>query len=500
MKKPGRIAFAFLPFLLLLSSADYPQNAAYQEAYSKGIHELYEANHPEGALEFFQEAVQRDASQWAGHFMIGYVLRQYLKRPEEALPYFQKSLTLNTQEDPQPYAQMAVCMMDLGRIDESMEWNRKAQAAYKAQNKPIDDWLIENYAWAYFKKGDSTTAFRIAPMASWLKKWLAPKKIDVRWDIKFAEALAKWNMLDKTRVRITLPLDRPYQTMDSFRFGASYKQGQRQVTTSRVTAAAGGNRFLEIRRRPSDEWPETIRLTITISQNMNSLVPTRPAGLQEAAPGSPEYPYATEDRGGWYGINNPEFQEIVRNAASGGRTTGEKAELALGFLRRHFKYDTRIAFDNVFEMYKSGQGDCGYFTEITISFLRIMKVPVRFVYGLNAGFNPPLPHAIVEIYDASNRRWFPHDPQTAELYGIIDPTYIPFSSFSARSYAIETGSDGVPEIDTMQFFWTGSGNDSLAVQIQNQGLASVSERSTDAAGPPAFLHLPSSQGGAAGAR
>ncbi len=427
-----------------------------EDPYGEGIKELYTNKNPKRAIELFQEARRKDPKAWATVFMIGYAYRSGLQDNKSALPYLRESLKMENGGDPQPPTELAYCLTDLGMFEEAIPMFERAKAAHAKKSGSAPAWLLEGQAYSFFKKGDVASAFATAPSGSAMKEWLSPKTITIRWRIKLRDGLTKVGAGGDSTVRITIPLDRPYQTIESLQTDLA----QNGVSVKRVSGV--GNRFIEI-TRTGGEWPETMTFNLRVKQNVTSLAPSTVQAVTKQ--NDPNYEYANDNGNGYYGLDNDEFQSELRGAVKKGRSTAERTRLVLDYLRAHFKYDERIAGGNVVEMWKSGQGDCGYYSEIAIGMVRSQRVPVRFVYGLNAGFNPPLPHAILEIYDG--KRWFPADPQSADMYGVILPTYIPMTAYSS-SGGFRRGSDNIAHIDIMQFFWTGSGSETLDVKIVHE--------------------------------
>ncbi|PKL33669.1 MAG: hypothetical protein CVV45_06615 [Spirochaetae bacterium HGW-Spirochaetae-10] len=454
-------------------SASSQSAGSYDDLYNSGIHSLYTLNRAEEARSFFEEASRTDDSRWQAHFMIGFIDRAYLKTPGRAIPYLQRAEQLSADTDHLPSLELAVAFSELEDASSAIRWNLKAQRLMREGGKGIDPWIGELLAYNYFQLGDTNRALA-ASSTGWVHEYLQPRTVRLEWNIRLGRALRDWRLDAETKIRLTLPLDRPYQKITAFRI--SPIQG-RQMNEM-------GNRLIEI-ERPQSGWPETMRLELTVQQNMKSM---SPSSLAIAAPGTDLFAYASDNQGGYNALDNPEFTQMIRSVTSQGSNPGEKVKLAMNHLRSNFRYDSRIAEGNIYDMFQSGQGDCGYYSAIAVGFIRALGVPVRFVYGLNTGFDPPTPHAIIEIYDAKSGRWFPHDPQSKLLYGIINPTYIPFTAFDPSSNAFfRSSQDGVLIVDTTQFFWGGSGNDTLAVNISVPE-STLSHRSTPT--PPAGFVLP----------
>lgn len=63
--------------------------------------------------------------------------------------------------------------------------------------------------------------------------------------------------------------------------------------------------------------------------------------------------------------------------------------------------------------------------------------------------------------------WSPHDPQSDNLFGIINASYVPFTAGSPKNDAAYACSgQRIEEIDTVWFFWSGSGKDTIAYNVR----------------------------------
>lgn len=431
--------------------------------YNDGIDLLYKQNRPEEALAAFQRALAVEGRDWSRPFMVGYTLKAYLKRNEEALPYLKRAVDLVKGQDEVAYREYVQCLEILGRTDDAIRENQASQAALQRAGKTPSAWFPENLAWLYYTKGDFERARRFAPPGSWVAGQLSDRTIEIDWRIKLTGLLDAWRLTDQKTLRLTLPVDRPYQKLKSVRI----TQGGSSLSWKRVQGR--GNNFLEITRKGA-AWPEEFRLLLTVEQNMRP-VSRRPAGLAPAGEGEEVYPWASENADGLFSLDNPAFIEKMNRIAAPGRTTGEKADLLLRYLRANFKYGEKPDSGNTAEWLEFGSGDCGYFTFIAIAMLRSQGIPVRGLYGIGPWTDPPpaLPHSILEIYDASSGQWLPHDPQSEALFGVINPSYVPFTAGNPRNEAAVLASDNVWEIDTVWFFWNGSGKDSISYNVKLKG-------------------------------
>lgn len=440
MARRVRILLRTILFLALLNataSGLFSQSA--DEAYQRGIQLLYQAGRPQEALAQFRAAHALDPAPWSRAFMIGYTLKQYLSRPEEALAYFEEAWRRNSELNELPYKETILCLEQLQRFPEAIERNRSAQAALRTAGKPIPPWFAENLAYLHFQSGDLESARRLAPSGGWTAAQLAPRIIEIDWNLRFVQLLQAWRI----------------------------------------------------------DTVERVRLRLNVEQRVVRSISTRPAGLAAARPGDPVHAWASENKNGLFSLDNAAFRARIREITGAGATSGEKAELALRWLRANFRYGEKPEGGAVADWLEYGSGDCGYYTFIAIAMLRALDIPVRGVYGLNPWSDPApaLPHSIIEIYDASTGRWFPHDPQSEALYGVINPAYVAFTAGNPAQDAAVRAPDGVWELDTVWFFWEGSGRDTLAYTVRSAGASTVASRSADlapenysapasAAGPP----------------
>jgi len=472
----------FLFPILFFSTTLFAQSGT--EFYNKGIELLYNKNKPTEALEYFTKANQIEPNTWSRPFMIGYTIKNYLHRPSDAYPFLEKSWDLNTEGDELPFKEMITCLEQLKKLEEAISYNLKAQTKLKSLNKTPSSWFQENLAWLYFSKGDTNKAIQFAPDGSWVKEQLAPKLITIEWNIQLTKLLSAWNIGDGKIIRITLPIDRPFQKLMS----AELKSQGYDLKTKRISKR--GNQFLEIERDEYSQWPDEINLSLKIEQNLKSMS-SKPAKLKAASMGDPNYEWASENRDGLFALDNAEFIAQVNEITLNGRTLGEKADLALSYLRSHYTYGERVSGNSVKEWLDQGTGDCGYFTYIAIGMLRALKIPVRGLYGIGPWTDPApaLPHSILEIYDASKNQWFPHDPQSEQWFGVINPSYIPFTAGNPKQDAAVQGEDGIWEIDSVWFFWNGSGKDTISFQVKNLGnqVASRSLSVKEVAKAPDFI-------------
>lgn len=430
-----------------------------QESYNLGIDLLYKQNKPEEALVQFKRALREDG-QWSRPFMAGYTLKVYLKRPAEALDYLARAASLVQGEDEIAYREYVQCLEILGKTDEAIKQNQSAQRILREKGKTPTPWFAENLAWLYYQKGDFANAARLAPPGSWVSQQVQDRSIEIDWKIRLTQLLEAWRLQDQKTIRLTLPVDRPYQKLVSAKVTGI---GPQRIRTRRVSSR--GNQFVEL-TRTGDTWPEQVRLQLSVEQNMRPIA-SHPAGLRRASSSDAEYAWASENADGLFALDNPQFISRMNTIARDGRTPGEKADILLRYLRANFKYGEKAEGGNVNDWLEFGSGDCGYFTFIAIAMLRSQGIPVRGLYGIGPWNDPApaLPHSILEIYDASTGQWFPHDPQSENLFGVINPSYVPFTAGSPKNEAAVL-TDGIWEIDTVWFFWTGSGKDTIAYNVK----------------------------------
>lgn len=441
-----------------------------QDAYNRGLDQLYKQNQPEAALESFKRANSLEGGQWSRPFMVGFTLKAYLKRFDEALPYLARAVSLHKDGEELPYKEYVQCLELLRKLDEAIAQNELAQRKIKAAGKTPSAWFPENLGWLYWLKGDFEKAQQYSPPGSWVRNQLTDRTISIDWRIKLPLLLEEWRLADQKTIRLTLPIDRGFQKLTSAKFSAVGGK----IQTRRVNRR--GNHFLEITRL-GEKWPAELRMQLTIKQTLRPIA-RHPAGLAPSKPGDPNYAWASENNNGLFALDDPEFVARVEEIAAPGRTTGEKADLLLNYLRANFKYGDKPSSGNVKDWLAYGSGDCGYFTFIAIGMLRAIHVPVRGLYGVGPWSDPApaLPHSILEIYDASTGQWFPHDPQSETYFGIINPSYVPFTAGSPKNEAGVLADDKIWEIDTVWFFWNGSGKDTISYDVRLDN-GSVANRS-----------------------
>ncbi len=455
--------FLSLPVLSQTTGSDY---------YNNGIDLLYNKNKPAEALAAFKKSNELEPNIWSRPFMIGFTLKNYLNNAIDALPYLEKSWTLNIEGDELPFKETITCLEQIRKLDDAIARNLKAQSALKAINKAPSGWFQENLAWLYFSKGDTDKAIQFAPEGSWVKEQLTPKIISIDWHIHLTSLLSSWKIMDGDTIRITLPIDRPYQKLIAVNFSSDNSE----IQTSRISKR--GNNFLQIDKPPGTDWPDEIRLQIQVEQNQKSIT-GKPAKLKASRPGDANYEWANENRDGLFSLEDPEFINRIHEITANGKTLGEKADLALSYLRSNYTYGERVGGDTIKDWLNQGTGDCGYFTYIAIGMLRALKIPVRGVYGIGPWTDPApaLPHSILEIYDASKNQWFPHDPQSETLFGVINASYVAFTAGNPKQDAAVLAEDGIWEIDSVWFFWNGSGADTISFNVSSQSKNRIASRS-----------------------
>ncbi|MCE9597965.1 MAG: hypothetical protein K8S54_08350 [Spirochaetia bacterium] len=470
-----RIFLVLSPFVL---SALFAESG--QDAYNRGIDLLYKHNQPAAALESFKRANSLEGDQWSRPFMVGFTLKAYLKKFDEALPYLSRAAGLEREGEELPYKEYIQCLELVRKLDDAIAQNNLAQSKIKAAGKTPSAWFGENIGWLYFLKGDFEKAQKFSPPGSWVRNQLADRRISIDWRLKLPQLLNEWRLADQKTIRLTLPVERAFQKLTSAKFSATGAK----IQTKRVTRR--GNQFLEVTRL-GDRWPTELRMQLTVQQTMRPIA-RHPAGLAAAKPGDANYAWASENNDGLFSLDDPEFIARVEQISSKGRTTGEKADLLLNYLRANYKYGEKPSSGNVKDWLAYGSGDCGYFTFIAIGMLRAIHVPVRGLYGVGPWSDPPpaLPHSILEIYDASSAQWFPHDPQSESYFGVINPSYVPFTAGSPKNEAAVLAEDKVWELDTVWFFWNGSGKETISYDVRLEN--TVASRSMG--GAPDTFHEP----------
>ena len=425
----------------------------YQELYGRGIRAIYEQHLPHDAIRLFQQAHQVDPRQWPAPFMVGYIYRSDLKQPAAAAAYLEKAAALGP-ESPLPLNELTATYAELGRFVQALDTGKAALALYESKGEAPSDWLRNHVAWLHFKQGDVAAALQTATPGNGLFKLLRPKEITIRWPVSLAAVFRKWGVGSEEKVAITVPVDRPYQTLVS----ADVLVSEGFISTEKLEAR--GNRFLVL-SRSAGAWPEQATLVFRVHQTIVGELPGRKGQFAAANEDDPNFEFAVYDGGGYFSQSDARLVDLVARTSAAASTEGEKADLLLRHLRANFRYGARTADRNILEIFQSGSGDCGYYAVVAMGFLRARRIPVRFLYGFNAVYNPPLPHAVIEMYEAGRDRWVPHDPQADDYFGIINPGFVAFTAYppdasDPRSWNPQTAG-GIRYVDTMNFFWSDSG-------------------------------------------
>lgn len=462
-------------FLTFAAHAD-----EYDTRYGQAINLLYQQNQPQQALAIFADLDRAEPERsWATTFMCGYVLRVYLKQPAEALPYLIRSRRMVKGENEDPYKNAIQAREDLKDTAGALRESDAALRELRSFQKTPSAWFAENRAWLLMQLGRFDESLRTAPAGSWVATQLAPREIAIEWRLNFAQLMQSWGISAEKTVRLSLPLERVYQK--TLKREALISEG----ITSQYTSRDGQN-YLQLSRNEAAAWPTQITLRFLLRHEPARGI--RNMRLQAATPGTKLYTYATDNGNGSYSLENPEFIRLVESVTARGRNLTEKAMLALAYLRANFRYGEKpnLAKWNAYDALKFGSGDCGYYSYISIAMLRALKIPVRGVYGLNEWKDPApaMPHAIIEIYDAGSRQWLPHDPQSELHFGFINTNYVPLFAPNPEQTTAHRAADGVVEIDTTYFFWSGSGADTITYEIRQTGANTIASRSLPSA--PSF--------------
>ncbi len=461
-------------FTFVALSFTLPQRADdYDSRYAQAINLLYQQNQPQQAFDIFADLDHREPERsWATAFMCGYALRVYLKKPAESLPYLIRSRKLVKGENEDPYKNAIQAREDLKDYAGALRESDAALKDLRAYGKTASPWFAENRAYILMQLGRFDEALRTAPPGSWVSTQLAPREIRIEWKLNFAKLMQQWGIAGEKTVRLSQPLERAYQKV-------LQRDADLPPTITSRYVTRDGLRYLELNRAEGTEWPAQITLRFLLKHEPAR--GNRNMRLAAVSEGSQLYAYASDNAGGTFSLDNEEFISLVHSITARGRTQTEKAILALDYVRANFRYGTKpnLAKWNAHDALKFGSGDCGYYSYISIAMLRALKIPVRGIYGLNQWHDPApaLPHAILEIYDAGSRQWLPHDPQSPLHFGFINTNYVPLFAPNPMQSNSYRAADGVVEIDTTYFFWSGSGADTLVYEIrpiQNNAVASRS--------------------------
>lgn len=454
--KTGICAVLLLAFSLPVFADEYDNR------YGQAINLLYQQNKPQEAFDIFADLERQEPNRsWATPFMCGYALRIYLKKPAESLPYFVRSRALVKGENEDPYKNAIQAREEMGDYAGALRESDFALRDLASHGKTPSAWFPENRAWVLMQLGRPDEALKHAPAGSWVEQQLAPREIRIEWRLNFTKMMSQYNLTNEKTVRLSMPLERMYQKV--LRREADVPQG-----ISHSYPVRDGNRYLELTRSEGVDWPETLTLKFLIRQD-----PAKGSSnlrLAAAKPGSKLWHYATDNNDGVFSLDNPEFIAKVESITSSGKNTTEKAKLALAYLQKNFRYGEKpnLAKWNAHDALNFGSGDCGYYSFISIAMLRALKIPVRGVYGLNQWKDPApaLPHAIIEIYDSGTNQWLPFEPQSNKFTAYINTNYVPFFTPNPMQWTVWRNPEGVVEVDTTYFFWSGSGADTLVYDIK----------------------------------
>jgi transglutaminase-like putative cysteine protease len=446
--------------------------------YKIGFDELYTKKNVSRAEQIFNDLINNYPDQWLPYFQLGIIQKNFYKNPSNALPHFIKAYNLSNSSDYNAPLYLGLTYFDLKEYNMAEQYIKYSLKIAQNQQQKTENWIYDYLCWLAILKGDLQTAKQYA-YSDWYKQFLADKMIIINWYIDFLNPIRQWNLEQEPLLRITLPLDRNYQELIFY-----------EITTNGnpingVVKNIEGNRVFEI-QKPYDGWFNHINIQFKVKQKMISLKPDNLYSYQTEA----QKIWATDNRNGFYSLSDQRFLNLMESITQSGRTLQDKVILSMKYLQTHFRYGNRKPANTIYEMLLNQEGDCGYFTEIAIGMIRYLKIPVRFIYGIHTLNNPVLPHAITEIYDGTNRRWFPNDPQNLAFYGLIVPGYIPFTVLNQDGYAIFRNQDGYVTIDISQFFWYGS-QKTLNIKVDYSSDSPIVHRSI--LQKPDFIQIPQPQ-------
>lgn len=409
-------------------------------------------------IETLQAREAENPQDWKIPFKIGQIYKHERKDCARALPAYERSAEKSGYREAQVLIEMGFCSSKLGQNEKTIQAFERHLALTGGR---LDSEKARSLlASAYLRDGHPEKALPFAKPGS--PAWIRASDKTMRLEMKIAwkEALGRFRLENEKKIRITLPLDRPYQRLLSYEI----KSTGRGVEVSREPVVVGLNRYAEISR--GDAWPDEIVLTMLVSQRVASIFEGSGPEMRvvhEAA--SPLYAEASFNPDNEYSLNDEEFLRIVDASYHRDSPVDVGVRESMDYLRSHFKYARRRLQRKAgaLAVWKSGQGDCGFYSMLAMAMLRARGIPVRRLYGLNI-LRDGSTHVIVEMYDDRTRQWFPHDPIIAHYFGFINPMYIPFSSdlhVHGRKRI-----DGVAHIDTPEFFWIGNRPDRLRFEVK----------------------------------
>lgn len=158
-----------------------------------------------------------------------------LKEATGSALFLEKAARLARGEDEVAYREYVQCLEILKQYDEAIAQNLAGQKALQNNGKTPSAWFTENLAWAYYLKGDIANAARYAPPGTWVASQIADRNIEIDWKLRLTQLLESWRLSDQKTIRLTLPIDRPYQKLTSARVTS---MGREKIRTRKFQAGA----------------------------------------------------------------------------------------------------------------------------------------------------------------------------------------------------------------------------------------------------------------------
>lgn len=418
---------------------------------------------PRRAIEQLLEDEKANPDRWEIPFAIAQKYKHTLKDCASALPHYERAMQKSAWKELRPIVEAGYCHSDTERNQRIITWFERYLAT---GGQVTGEKSLDLLARAYYRSGWPEKALRFAAPGSSIWKQAATKIIELDVSIQLAQNLRGIHAEKDNRIRITLPLERPYQRLLEFKV---ITKDERSPILAKDAGTIGENHYAELTRNGAD-WPDEVTLSVRVEQKIESQFQEGGPRLDPVTdPANPLFAAAHLNPQNEYSLETPEFRDMILRASDSQPDTSAKVRASLGFLRANFRYAERKVSRSAgaLAVLRSGQGDCGFFSMLGMAILRVHQVPVRRVFGLNLRLAGTT-HVIIEIYDARTGRWFPHDPIIPAYYGFINPMYVPFTT--DEHIHGNKRVDGILHMSTPGLRWNGVQNEryTFVVRIGDQ--------------------------------
>ena len=236
-------------------------------------------------------------------------------------------------------------------------------------------------------------------------KRLSPRILTLTLNLRFRKMMERHlaHRYQPGIIRITLPIDRPYQKILS------------------VTSKPAYRRIFKVKDRNYIEfdftggYPERLIIAIRVKYKVVNAMPKRIVAVTD--PNAEQY-YYTKNATRQYDINNPILIRFIKKLTAKKRTLKEKVIAVWRWLPRnlHFKgslirqmrrsgrYRKLPPIRKISDVYRYRYcRDCGDISDLFIGLMRILKIPARRLGTMT--------HIQAEIYNAETGRWMYIEPQ-----------------------------------------------------------------------------------------